>query len=82
MSSVHPVPGLRVYEMPTGFREGVDGAAFPSREVALRGAREIGEEIRADPSFRVRPPGAGALGTLSPGRREAALSVGSARVAS
>src|SRR5689334_1068002 len=29
---------------------------------------------------RVRPPGAGALGTPSTGRREGALSVGSARV--
>ncbi len=65
-------------------------AAFPSREDALRAARDRRhdrldphpEGVRADPSLLVRPPGAGALGTLSPGRREAALSVGSARVAS
>ncbi|MFJ6721704.1 hypothetical protein [Streptomyces sp. NPDC091259] len=75
LASVQPVRGLHVYEIPTGFREGADGAAnpwrlghvsgrglaaFPSRDDALRGAREIGdmtdwtrtpEEIRADPSF-------------------------------
>lgn len=69
---VEPVPGLRVFELPEDLREEGDGAAnpwrlthhsglglaaFPSREDALRGAREVADltdwtrtpqELRAD----------------------------------
>ncbi|WP_250291804.1 hypothetical protein [Streptomyces atroolivaceus] len=72
-----PVPGLHVYELPERLREKGDGAAnpwrlghhsglalaaFPSKEDALRGAREIADltdwtrgagDISADPSFDV-----------------------------
>lgn len=75
LPSVVPVPGLHVYELPEHLREAGDGvanpwrlghhsglalAAFPCKEDALRGAREIAdltdwtrsaEDIRTDPSF-------------------------------
>ncbi|MFG2775940.1 hypothetical protein [Streptomyces sp. NPDC048350] len=72
---VEPVPGLRVFELPENLREEGDGVAnpwrlahhsglvlvaFPSREDALRGAREVAdltdwtrtpEELRTDADF-------------------------------
>lgn len=77
LPSVVPVPGLHVYELPEHLREAGDGvanpwwlghhsglalAAFPRKEDALRGAREIAGltdwtrsagDIRTDPSFDV-----------------------------
>lgn len=73
--NIEPVPGLRVFELPGDLREEGDGAAnpwrltrhsglglvaFPTREDALRGAREVAdladwtrtpEELRADAEF-------------------------------
>ncbi|MFD6278051.1 hypothetical protein ACFWFI_21145 [Streptomyces sp. NPDC060209] len=77
LPSVVPVPGLPVYELPEHCREEGDGlanpwrlghhsglalAAFPSKEDALRGARELADltdwprsasDISTDPSFDV-----------------------------
>lgn len=77
LPSVVPAPGLHVYELPEHLREEGDGvanpwrlghhsglalAAFPCKEDALRGTREIAdltdwtrsaEDIRTDPSFDV-----------------------------
>ena len=77
LPSVVPVPGLHVYELPEDLREEGDGvanpwrlrhhsglvlAAFPLKEDALRGAREIADlsdwtrsagDITAAPSFDV-----------------------------